>query len=89
MAVMDESSTLPQHESMTDGTAMRRTENRGSNHWIRDKKKKQSPVQTMPILVNIDANDSNGFAGCLSSRDSTVLMDEGGFSYAGAILESI
>jgi hypothetical protein len=40
-------------------------------------------------LVDIDAKDSNEYSGYLSSRDSTVVMDEGDSSGAGAILISI
>jgi hypothetical protein len=74
MAVMDEGSTLP-HESIPGGTATRHTENHGSNHRLRNKeKKKQSPVQITPILVDVYSNDSDDYSGCLSSRDSMVMM---------------
>ena len=73
---------------------MRRTENRGSNYHSRSKKKKkqsltESSSNYADILIDLYANDSSGCSGCVSSRASMVVMEEGGFSCAGAILKSI
>jgi hypothetical protein len=59
---------------------MQRTENCGGNtdHQFRNKtKKKQSPGRITPVHVVIDANDNNGYSGCVSSRANMVVMDEG------------
>jgi hypothetical protein len=40
-------------------------------------------------LLDVDANDSSGCSGCVSSRDSMVVMDGGASSGADTILESI
>ena len=47
----------------------------------------QSPVQEQdriaPILVGVKANDSSGYSGCVTSRASISMMEEG--IYSGAL----